>query len=322
MGVLLSKPNTDKTFETGENDKMEFAACSMQGWRTSMEDAHAAELAIAENTAFFGVYDGHAGTDVAIFASKFLHKFAIDNPDMKKGDIEKALKAAFLKTDEELLSENGIKQCSEIRREVSRRRSGSDKDDEEEEDDDDDDQAGPTESGSTAVTCLIKGNVIFCANAGDSRAVLCRKGKAVNLSEDHKPMNDTERERIEKANGFVEDKRVNGTLAVARALGDFSFKAEKELTAEEQQVTCNPEIKKFDREDGDQFIILACDGIWDVLSSQQACDMVAQKLEQKMDLKAILSDMFDACLSPHPSANEGLGCDNMTAIIVKFKPSK
>ena len=179
--------------------------------------------------------------------------------------------------------------------------------------------------------------------------------------------------------------RVNGTLAVARAMGDFSFKREKKMSAEEQQVTCDPEIRKFGLERNDEFLILACDGIWDVMTSQEAVDFVGGKIKEGKELKQILSDLFDHCLSPHPSANEvsappaheplavfprqqapgsfarsvaracsllapgphdrqlfgcmyvwdcvngcmrakfcffcaqGLGCDNMTAIIVKFK---
>lgn len=317
MGVLLSKPNTDKEYDQGENNVIAFAACSMQGWRTSMEDAHCAELDVdGKGSAFFGVYDGHAGTDVAIYTSRFLHKNCIDDPDMKAGKIEAALKNGFLKTDEMLQQEQGMSECFKIRKEVARRKHGNDNNDD---DDDDDDEMGITESGSTAVTCFITGKTIYCANAGDSRAVMCRAGKAINLSDDHKPMDDIEKERIEKANGFVEDKRVNGTLAVARAIGDFSFKREKKLSAEEQQVTCNPEIRKFTIEEADEFIILACDGIWDVVSSQEGVDLIAGKMKEGKDLKEILSDLFDHCLSPHPSANEGLGCDNMTAVIVKLK---
>ena len=62
----------------------------------------------------------------------------------------------------------------------------------------------------------IKGNTIYCANAGDSRGVLCRAGKAINLSDDHKPMDPIEKARIEKANGFVEDKRCARARACVR----------------------------------------------------------------------------------------------------------
>ena len=71
-----------------------------------------------------------------------------------------------------------------------------------------------------------------------------------------------------------------------------------------QQVTCNPEIRKFVIEEADEFIILACDGIWDVVSSQEGVDLIAGKMKEGKDLKEILSDLFDHCLSPHPSANE------------------
>lgn len=98
--------------------------------------------------------------------------------------------------------------------------------------------------------------------------------------------------------------RVNGTLAVARAMGDFSFKREKKMSAEEQQVTCDPEIRKFGMERNDEFLILACDGIWDVMTSQEAVDFVGGKIKEGKELKQILSDLFDNCLSPHPSANE------------------
>jgi serine/threonine protein phosphatase PrpC len=315
MGVLLSKPNTEKVFEEGSQGGISFAACSMQGWRTSMEDAHVAELDLdSDKSAFFGVYDGHAGTDVAIYTSRFLHKNVAATAAYKSKDYTTALKEGFLKTDADLRKDEGISECSRIRREVARSKQGSDEDDE---DDDVDDDAGQlTESGSTAVTVLLAGKDLYCANAGDSRAVISRKGVAVGLSDDHKPFHDVEKARIEKAGGFVEDKRVNGTLAVARAMGDFAFKQETQMTAEEQQVTCDPEIRHFTLEQGDEFIVLACDGIWDMLNNQQVVDLVSERLKKSVPLKEILSDLFDACLSPHPSANEGLGCDNMTAIIV------
>ena len=160
----------------------------------------------------------------------------MSDPDMKAGKVESALKNGFLKTDADLLGDEGMAECLKIRKEVARRKHGRENQDDDDDDDDDDDEICVTESGSTAVTCFINGSTIYCANAGDSRAVLCKAGKAVNLSDDHKPMDEVEKDRIEKAKGFVEDKRVNGTLAVARAIGDFSFKREKDLSPEQQQV--------------------------------------------------------------------------------------
>ena len=82
-------------------------------------------------------------------------------------------------------------------------------------------------AGCTATVVLITSTDIICANAGDSRTVLCKSGTAVELSQDHKPDDPSERSRIYKAGGFVEDGRVNGMLALSRALGDFEYKSNK-----------------------------------------------------------------------------------------------
>ena len=88
------------------------------------------------------------------------------------------------------------------------------------------------------------------------------------LSDDHKPDNEQEKARIEAAGGFVEENRVNGSLALSRALGDFEYKgAALEFT--EQAVTCDPDCKTVTRQAADQFVFLACDGIWNFMSSQE-----------------------------------------------------
>ena len=89
---------------------------------------------------------------------------------------------------------------------------------------------------------LITPTTIYCSNAGDSRGVLCRDGKAVPLSEDHKPDNDDEKRRIEAASHFVEDSRVDGNLALSRAFGDFQYKDQAKLAAEKQAVTSHPDL--------------------------------------------------------------------------------
>jgi serine/threonine protein phosphatase PrpC len=85
------------------------------------------------------------------------------------------------------------------------------------------------DTGATSCVVYTNDQHIFCANAGDSRAVLFTGSSVVALSEDHKPDNDKELERIKKANHFVEDSRVDGNLALSRAIGDFQYKDNKDL---------------------------------------------------------------------------------------------
>ena len=79
-------------------------------------------------------------------------------------------------------------------------------------------------TGTTACVVLVTDKEIYCSNSGDSRAVLCRNGEAIELSHDHKPQNHEEVRRIEASGHFVDDDRVDGNLALSRAIGDFQYK--------------------------------------------------------------------------------------------------
>lgn len=94
--------------------------------------------------------------------------------------------------------------------------------------------------------------VLYCANAGDARGVLCRDGKAIRLTYDHKGSDKQEAKRIMDAGGFVMSGRVNGVLAVTRSLGDSSMK---------EFVVGSPYTTETELSDEDEFIILACDGV-------------------------------------------------------------
>lgn len=87
-------------------------------------------------------------------------------------------------------------------------------------------------TGCTACVVLITETEIYCANAGDSRCVLSNDGKAIEMSVDHKPELPTEKARIEKAGGFVEENRVRGILNLSRSLGDLEYKQDKDLSVE------------------------------------------------------------------------------------------
>ena len=137
-------------------------------------------------------------------------------------------------------------------------------------------------------------------------------GKVIPMSFDHKPFNDTEQSRIEKAGGHVRNKRVNGDLAVSRALGDFGYKQRPDLPDAEQQVSAEPDIEIHERMGSEEFLIIACDGIWDVMSNEGACDYVRYLLnigEQNMGL--IAEELIDHCLE--------LGSrDNMSVILLEL----
>ncbi len=108
---------------------------------------------------------------------------------------------------------------------------------------------------------------IYVANAGDSRAVASVKHNALDLSEDHKPDNADEKARIEAAGGFVEENRVKGILNLSRSLGDTEYKQDSSLPAHKQMIIAFPEVRTLKRSPDIDFLILACDGIWDCMTS-------------------------------------------------------
>lgn len=165
-------------------------------------------------------------------------------------------------------------------------------------------------SGCTAVCALISPNHLYIANCGDSRAVLY-SGFTKFITEDHKPFHPKERQRIIDAGGCA-TQRINGTLAVSRALGDFEFKKDQLRGPCEQLVSPEPEVTVITRKPDDEFLILACDGIWDVMNNDDLCEFVRYKLMIEPNLQRICSSVLDVCL--HKGSR-----DNMSIIIVVFE---
>ncbi|KAM3676401.1 protein phosphatase 1G isoform 2-T2 [Ammospiza maritima maritima] len=183
-----------------------------------------------------------------------------------------------------------------------------------------------SDSGTTAVVALIRGKQLIVANAGDSRCVVSEGGKAVDMSYDHKPEDEVELARIKNAGGKVTmDGRVNGGLNLSRAIGDHFYKRNKNLPPEEQMISALPDIKVLTINDDHDFMVIACDGIWNVMSSQEVVDFIQSKITQKDEngvlrpLSSIVEELLDQCLAPDTSG-DGTGCDNMTCIIISFKP--
>jgi serine/threonine protein phosphatase PrpC len=152
-------------------------------------------------------------------------------------------------------------------------------------------------SGCTAVTAIVTPKYIVCSNAGDSRCVLGTGGIAKGLSEDHKPSDDLERKRIENAGGSVQWKRVDGDLAVSRAFGDFQFKARTDLSPALQKVSCYPDIVVHERKPEDDVLLLACDGLWDVMTNNEAIDLVRSiYMTGESNMDKIAEEMVDVAL--------------------------
>jgi len=181
--------------------------------------------------------------------------------------------------------------------------------------------------GCTAVCILLTEREVVCANAGDSRGILCRNGRPIELSHDHKPNHKTESDRIEAAGGRVETVsmgtrvhyRINGNLNVSRAIGDHEYKKKPELGHEKQMICSTPDIVTVPLTREDEFIVLACDGVWDVKTNQEVCDFVRPCLMQGEDISKIVEMLLDDCIAADPKETHGLGGDNMTCIGVKLQ---
>ena len=173
-------------------------------------------------------------------------------------------------------------------------------------------------AGCTAVVAFLVGGKLVVANAGDSRGVLCRKGgQAYGLSEDHKPQQEGEMRRITESGGFVNGAgRINGNLNLSRSLGDLKYKQNSSIGKSEQMITAEPDITVTKIEPTDRFFILACDGIWDCLTNQGACDFVTEKLDMGLSPPEVMAQMCKHCLADDPRHTAGIGGDNMTALLV------
>jgi serine/threonine protein phosphatase PrpC len=292
MGSFLDKPITEKHSINSEGNGLKFAACEMQGWRVTMEDSHVAGETVADNMSLVAVFDGHGGDLIAKEAAvRIVQMLKSDGNFQQKAkeapeqaeELGAAIKQVVLRLDEEM------RQLPQI-------------------------QSGEDQSGCTSIIALITPTHVICANSGDSRGIFHAANTTKAMSYDHKPFNDIEQARIENAGGCVSMRRVNGDLAVSRALGDYSYKQRSDLRAEEQQVSAEPDIEIHVRTPQDQFLLLCCDGIWDVMSNDEVGAFMSDTFRQGwkgMALSETLEQLLDTCL-------EKGSRDNMSGVVACF----
>jgi protein phosphatase 1L len=243
---------------------------SIQGRRPHMEDTYQAHVNIKGDSkiAFYGVFDGHGGSKAAVFTADHVwetiaHYDYINDP---RG----ALHKGYLELDRQWLTHAAHHLWDD---------------------------------GTTAISALICRGTIYVSNIGDSRCVLASKGIAVEMSSDHKPDREDEKERIESLGGRIlcyGTWRVEGMLAVTRAIGDRKLK---------KYVSAEPEIRERVLREGDDYLILASDGVWDVLTNQEAVDLV-YKIN---DAKQAAEHLTQVAFQRHSQ-------DNATALVVDLRP--
>ncbi|KAI9316047.1 phosphatase 2C-like domain-containing protein [Dichotomocladium elegans] len=239
--------------------------------RRTMEDAHCCvtDFLHVPRQGFFAIFDGHAGKATAEWCGKNFHQiFANCLQQHKDKSVPEVLNLAFLEADRLVNTNEG------------------------------------KSSGCTAIVAFVQvkddkvRRVLYTANVGDARAVLCRNGRAIRLSYDHKGSDQQEAKRITDLGGFMMNNRVNGILAVTRSLGDCVMK---------EFVVGNPYTTETDLTPGDDFLILACDGLWDVCEDQDAVDLIKDVLDPQVASQKLVH---------HALTN--FSTDNLSILVIRF----
>ncbi|XP_040998466.1 protein phosphatase 2C 53-like [Juglans microcarpa x Juglans regia] len=204
---------------------------------------------------FFGVYDGHGGSQVANYCRDRIHVTLAEEIDfVKEGLIHGTMKADCQEQWKKAFTDCFLKVDDEVGGKASL------------------EPVAPETVGSTAVVAVICSSHIIVANCGDSRAVLCRGKEPVALSVDHKPNREDEYARIEAAGGKViqwNGHRVFGVLAMSRSIGDRYLKP---------WIIPEPEVMFLPRAKDDECLILASDGLWDVMTNEEVCDLARKRI--------------------------------------------
>lgn len=225
------------------------SVAAVKNSRRTMEDCH---IVIHDLHALFGiegygvasyyaVFDGHIGSDAALYSCSHIYQYLVESQYYPTNP-EAAFKEAFIKTDERFIDKSNKENLK---------------------------------SGTTAVCILIRHDLgkMYVAWLGDSQAILVNGRDYIQLVNPHRPEQIEEKERIEAMGGsvvFWGTWRVNGQLAVSRAIGDVDYKP---------YVTAEPDVTSYDLSGDEDFLLLACDGLWDVVSEKHAVEEVYKCLE-------------------------------------------
>lgn len=292
-------------YVTADSIGVRVHAESWPGKQMDLRDRYISDEPMDELGVYFGVFDGHGGSHVSDLAAKNLHKNVLAHfrqkqvqPASRDEKLKVALREAFTQTDKEILALAERKKFEQ--------------------------------QGSTALVAMLHGNPklgtalrLVVSNVGDSRAVLCRAGQAVAVSDDHKPDRLDEKKRIERAGGLVLNVRgawriaapANPTsnkkasrreyqgLSMTRSFGDSYFKI-----ANAPLSIPDPEVKILPITDKDLFLVMATDGIFNVMSNQDVVDCASVHWD----------DAEEAAKNIVRTAFQKGSDENLTAMVLQF----
>ena len=267
-------------------------------------------------TSFFGIYDGHGGSKCADFLRDSLHKL-IFNDENYPENVSEAIKNGFLKAEKEFLNNYALDPSNNMNI-IDR-------------------------SGSCAVVIIIVDTKIYIANVGDSRGVLSLNNgnQYIVVTEDHKPSNEKEKNRIIQSGGQVyqtqtpisgaENDVLNGQillgpyrvlpgrLSVSRTIGDIEAKG-IQFGGNPNVVIPYPDIYFYDLEkDNIDFLLLGCDGIYDQISSEEILDcawMILKNREINYNLHQKCGIIVDFILKASMARKS---FDNITCVIIALR---
>jgi len=233
-----------------------------------------------ERYSLYCVFDGHGGDRSAIICEEKVPGMLVAQKEFADGNFLEAISKTFYEVDDYIK----------------------------------DNERSYRTAGTTAVAILIVDTTLYCGNLGDSEAIigdLTVKGKVHEVTHAHRASDPSEKERVEEAGGTAKSGRIQGSLAVSRTIGDWDYKIPHIPDGHKDYVSREPHLLKFDLTETNEYLIIACDGLWDVATFKRAHDIVMKSLKKS-------SDPADACAVLIRESLERSSSDNVTVLVVFF----
>ena len=255
---IISKDSLDSYYENNSTKIIKDLAYKENAnakYRDYMEDKGKSILNFnsSENNALICLFDGHGGQEVSKFLQQNFAKFWLEILPLNYSNYENKIKNIFLNTDQKL-KENNYYQV-----------------------------------GSTAcivyITTENSKKILYCANVGDTRCVLIKNNKKIRLTYDDRASDPKEHDRIVSGGGVVFNGRVYGQLMLSRAFGDWELKS--------YGVICEPHVTRYEIESDDQFLVVATDGVWDVLEDEDVFQLSKRENNAKDYCDSIMRETLD-----------------------------